>query len=173
VDSVPEGIYQREPGVIRVNVQLVDGRSGATKWAQRYDLRSSNILSFEDQIATKSWMASKCESQPPNRKRFSNPQPQVRRRTIIICKHVFTGTSISYIPTREVSIKAKSFWCARELSTLILPTRMLSWRIFTPGMPPISWRIREKTSNTVRSPHSMLCASPPVFESDTTPFRSR
>src|SRR5437588_10808258 len=40
-------------GVIRVNVQLVDGRSGATKWAQRYDLRSSNILSFEDQIATK------------------------------------------------------------------------------------------------------------------------
>jgi len=62
VDSVLEGIYQREPGVIRVNVQLVDGRSGATKWAQRYDLRSSNILSFEDQIATKLWMASKCIS---------------------------------------------------------------------------------------------------------------
>src|SRR5438445_11671626 len=99
-------------GVIRVNVQLVDGRSGATKWAQRYDLRSSNILSFEDQIATKV-VDAKCESQPPNRKRFSNPQPQVRRRTTIICKHVFTGTSISYIPTREVSIKAKSFWSAR------------------------------------------------------------
>jgi serine/threonine protein kinase/tetratricopeptide (TPR) repeat protein len=53
VESVLEGTYQRSSDVIRVTVQLIDGRTGNTRWSQRYDLRSSDILSFEDQIATK------------------------------------------------------------------------------------------------------------------------
>jgi serine/threonine-protein kinase len=53
VESVLEGTYQRSSDVIRVTVQLIDGRTGNTKWSQRYDLRSADILSFEDQIATK------------------------------------------------------------------------------------------------------------------------
>ncbi|HUA16507.1 MAG TPA: protein kinase [Verrucomicrobiae bacterium] len=53
VESVLEGTYQSSEGVIRVTVQLIDGRTGTTKWAQRYDLRSANILSFEDQVASK------------------------------------------------------------------------------------------------------------------------
>jgi serine/threonine protein kinase/tetratricopeptide (TPR) repeat protein len=53
VESVLEGTYQRSAGTIRVTVQLIDGRTGTTKWAQRYDLRSTDILSFEDQIASK------------------------------------------------------------------------------------------------------------------------
>jgi len=53
VDSVLEGTYQRSSGVTRVTVQLIDGHTGNTKWSQRYDLRSADILTFEDQIATK------------------------------------------------------------------------------------------------------------------------
>jgi serine/threonine protein kinase/tetratricopeptide (TPR) repeat protein len=53
VESVLEGTYQRSAGTIRVTVQLIDGRTGTTKWAQRYDLRSTDILSFEDQVASK------------------------------------------------------------------------------------------------------------------------
>jgi len=53
VDSVLEGTYQKSEKVVRVTVQLIDGRTGTTKWSQRYDLQSADILTFEDQIATK------------------------------------------------------------------------------------------------------------------------
>lgn len=53
VESVLEGTYQRSAGVIRVTVQLIDGHTGTTKWSQRYDLRSADILTFEDQVASK------------------------------------------------------------------------------------------------------------------------
>jgi eukaryotic-like serine/threonine-protein kinase len=53
VESVLEGTYQRTPSVTRVTVQLIDGRTGTTKWSERYDLHSADILSFEDQIAAK------------------------------------------------------------------------------------------------------------------------
>lgn len=53
VDSVLEGTYQQSADVIRVTVQLIDGRSGITKWSQRYDLKNADILSFEDEVANK------------------------------------------------------------------------------------------------------------------------
>ena len=53
VESVLEGTYQRSAGTIRVTVQLIDARTGTTKWSQRYDLRSTDILRFEDQVASK------------------------------------------------------------------------------------------------------------------------
>jgi len=53
VDSVLEGTYQRASGRTRVTVQLIDGRTGTAKWSQRYDLKSSDILTFEDEVARK------------------------------------------------------------------------------------------------------------------------
>src|SRR5579862_7561744 len=53
VDSVLEGTYQKASGVTRVTVQLIDGKTGTAKWSQRYDLKNADILSFEDEIATK------------------------------------------------------------------------------------------------------------------------
>ena len=53
VESILEGTYQRAAEVTRVSVQLIDGRTGTTKWSQRYDLKSADILSFEDEVASK------------------------------------------------------------------------------------------------------------------------
>ncbi len=53
VQSILEGTYQRSSDVIRVTVQLIDGRTGNIRWSQRYDLHSADILSFEDQVAAK------------------------------------------------------------------------------------------------------------------------
>ncbi|MGB6802509.1 MAG: serine/threonine-protein kinase, partial [Candidatus Sulfotelmatobacter sp.] len=68
VESVLEGTYQRSSDVIRVTVQLIDGQTGNTKWSQRYDLRSADILSFEDQIATKVVEGLKIEISPTEQK---------------------------------------------------------------------------------------------------------
>jgi TolB-like protein/Flp pilus assembly protein TadD/predicted Ser/Thr protein kinase len=51
VDSIVAGNYQVTGGIVRVSVQLID--HGATRWANRYDLRGSDMLKFEDEIAQK------------------------------------------------------------------------------------------------------------------------
>ena len=53
VESVLEGTYQKAAGVTRVTVQLIDGKTGTAKWSQRYDLKNADILTFEDEVATK------------------------------------------------------------------------------------------------------------------------
>jgi TolB-like protein/predicted Ser/Thr protein kinase len=49
VDSVLAGNYQNVGGVLRVSVQLID--HGATRWGSRYDLRGTDILKFQDEVA--------------------------------------------------------------------------------------------------------------------------
>jgi eukaryotic-like serine/threonine-protein kinase len=73
VESVLEGTYQRSSDVIRVTVQLIDGRTGNTRWSQRYDLRSADILSFEDQIATKVVEGLQIEISPTEQKAMQQP----------------------------------------------------------------------------------------------------
>ena len=73
VESVLEGTYQRSSDVIRVTVQLIDGRTGNTKWSQRYDLHSADILSFEDQIASKVVEGLQIEISPTEQKAIEQP----------------------------------------------------------------------------------------------------
>jgi TolB-like protein/tetratricopeptide (TPR) repeat protein len=73
VQSILEGTYQRSSDVIRVTVQLIDGRTGTTKWSQRYDLHSADILSFEDQIATKVVEGLQIEISPTEQKAIQQP----------------------------------------------------------------------------------------------------
>jgi Tfp pilus assembly protein PilF len=68
VESILEGTYQRSAGVIRVTVQLIDGQTGTTKWSQRYDLHSGNILTFEDEVATKVVEGLKVQVSPSEQK---------------------------------------------------------------------------------------------------------
>ena len=68
VQSILEGTYQRSAGVIRVTVQLIDGQTGTTKWSERYDLKSADILTFEDQVATKVVEGLKVEISPAEQK---------------------------------------------------------------------------------------------------------
>jgi serine/threonine-protein kinase len=51
VDSVLAGNYQLSGGMVRVSVQLID--HGATRWGSRYDLRSPDMLKFQDDVAQK------------------------------------------------------------------------------------------------------------------------
>ena len=73
VESVLEGTYQRSAGTIRVTVQLIDGHAGATKWAQRYDLHSADVLTFEDQVASKVVEGLRVEISPTEAKSIEQP----------------------------------------------------------------------------------------------------
>ncbi len=73
VQSVLEGTYQRSSNVIRVTVQLIDGRTGNTRWSQRYDLHSADILSFEDEVASKVVEGLQIELSPAEQKAIQKP----------------------------------------------------------------------------------------------------
>ena len=73
VQSVLEGTYQRAAGVTRVTVQLIDGRTGTTKWSQRYDLKSADILSFEDEVASKVVGGLQIQISPMEQKAIQQP----------------------------------------------------------------------------------------------------
>ena len=73
VESVLEGTYQRAAGTIRVTVQLIDASTGNTKWSQSYDLRNADILSFEDQVASKVVEGLRVEISPIERKALEQP----------------------------------------------------------------------------------------------------
>jgi TolB-like protein/Flp pilus assembly protein TadD len=73
VNSILEGTYQRAPGVTRVTVQLIDGRTGTAKWSQRYDLKNADILSFEDQVAAKVVEGLQIQISPTEQKAIQQP----------------------------------------------------------------------------------------------------
>jgi serine/threonine protein kinase/tetratricopeptide (TPR) repeat protein len=73
VESVLEGTYQRSSNVIRVTVQLIDGKSGSIKWSQRYDLHSADVLSFEDEIAGKVVNGLQIQISPTEQKSIEQP----------------------------------------------------------------------------------------------------
>ncbi len=57
VTYVLEGSIQRAGGQVRINVQLVDVATGLHKWAERYNIKMTDIFSVQDEI-TKSVVAS-------------------------------------------------------------------------------------------------------------------
>jgi len=52
VESVLDGTYQRSGDRIRISVQLVE-KNQATRWAEHYDLKSKDLLNFQDDVAQK------------------------------------------------------------------------------------------------------------------------
>ena len=52
VESVLDGTYQRAGDRIRISVQLIE-KNQATHWAEHYDLKSKDLLNFQDELAQK------------------------------------------------------------------------------------------------------------------------
>jgi TolB-like protein/Flp pilus assembly protein TadD len=50
VDYVVEGTVQRGGDRVRVSVQLIDARSGHSKWSARYDRKISDLFDLQDEI---------------------------------------------------------------------------------------------------------------------------
>jgi serine/threonine protein kinase/Tfp pilus assembly protein PilF len=53
VESVLDGTYQRDAGIMRVSVQLIDRQSRSARWAGTYDLSARDMLKFQDEVAKK------------------------------------------------------------------------------------------------------------------------
>ncbi len=76
VESVVDGTFQRSAGIVRVSVQLIDGKSRATKWAGRYDLRAGDMLKFQDEVAQKVVEGLRVEVSPAEHDAMTAPMTQ-------------------------------------------------------------------------------------------------
>jgi tetratricopeptide (TPR) repeat protein len=52
---------------------LIDGRTGSTKWSQRYDLKNADMLSFEDEVASKVVDGLQIQVSPTEQKSIQQP----------------------------------------------------------------------------------------------------
>ena len=57
VRFVLDGSVRRRGEGLRINVQLIDAKTGAHLWAERYDGRMSNVFAFQDDITRKILLA--------------------------------------------------------------------------------------------------------------------
>ena len=48
---IVKGSVGRDQGRVRINVQLLDTRSGATRWAERYDRPLGSVFELQDEVA--------------------------------------------------------------------------------------------------------------------------
>jgi DNA-binding winged helix-turn-helix (wHTH) protein/TolB-like protein/Flp pilus assembly protein TadD len=53
VESVLDGTYQRVGDTMRVSVQLIEEKDQATRWAEHFDLKTKDLLHFQDEVARK------------------------------------------------------------------------------------------------------------------------
>ncbi|TIO71461.1 MAG: guanylyl cyclase, partial [Mesorhizobium sp.] len=50
VHYVVEGSVRREGDAVRINVQLIDGKTGSNIWAERYDRDYSKLFALQDEV---------------------------------------------------------------------------------------------------------------------------
>jgi TolB-like protein len=48
-----EGSVQREPGRMRINVQLIDVETGTHLWAERFDKPLTDLFDMQDEIVSR------------------------------------------------------------------------------------------------------------------------
>ena len=53
VRYVLEGSVQRDQNRVRVNVQLIDAKSGAHLWADQFDTTRADLLQMQDEIVAR------------------------------------------------------------------------------------------------------------------------
>lgn len=50
VEHILEGSIRKIGNRLRVNLKLIDAKSGTNRWATRYDRQLSDIFSFQDDV---------------------------------------------------------------------------------------------------------------------------
>jgi len=76
VESILDGTYQRDGDRIRISVQLIEPNDRATHWAEHYDLKSKDLLNFQDEVAQKVVDGLRVEVSGRERDLLSSPTTQ-------------------------------------------------------------------------------------------------
>jgi adenylate cyclase len=69
-DYVVEGSMRKVGARVRISVQLVDGRTGQGRWAERYDREMLDIFSVQDEVVQKITAALQINLSPSEESRF-------------------------------------------------------------------------------------------------------
>jgi TolB-like protein/DNA-binding winged helix-turn-helix (wHTH) protein/Tfp pilus assembly protein PilF len=75
VDAIVEGTVEQAGGRVRINVQLADGLTACTLWAQSYERDSKDVLSLQSDVAEAIAKKIQAEVTPQERRRLRAARP--------------------------------------------------------------------------------------------------
>ena len=93
VESVLDGSVQRVDGNVRISLQLINVRDGATIWTAKIDEESRDIFRLQDDVAAQVLDALSLRLANAEQAKFANEAPAISMPTAHISKVGFSGTS--------------------------------------------------------------------------------
>lgn len=103
VEYVLEGSIRRQGNAVRVNVRLVDAKTGYQKWAQRYDRKLKEVFAVQDELANRIVQALAVRLTDKEKERLA------QKNTISLEAYDFfrEGQRLSKISSRETNVSAQ------------------------------------------------------------------
>ena len=106
VDYILKGTIRRSDDEIRINVQLIDTRTGFNTWAERYDKKVKNIFNIQSEVTTSIVKALAIKMTNKEKQRIS------QKETINLKAYDLfqEGQRLSRVSTKETSIQAREVY---------------------------------------------------------------
>ena len=106
VHYILEGSVRKAGNRIRINVQLIDARTGGHLWAERYDRELEDIFSLQDEMTQKIVFALKVTLTPEEQARFR----QAPTTNLDAYDAYLRGMELLYQVTQETNPQARSLF---------------------------------------------------------------
>jgi adenylate cyclase len=103
VDYVLKGSMRRQGGAIRVNMQLIDAKTGFNTWAQRYDRNADEVFAVQDEVTNKLIEVLSIKLSPQEKQRLTSRATS----NLLAYEHFLQGQGISKELTRQANARAR------------------------------------------------------------------
>jgi TolB-like protein/DNA-binding winged helix-turn-helix (wHTH) protein/Tfp pilus assembly protein PilF len=103
VDFVLQGSIRRHDGGLRMNVRLVDARTGYQRWADRYDRDAGDVFAVQDEIAHSIVAALAIRLSPQEAQRLASRTTD----SLAAYDHFIEGQQFSRLSTRDANLLAE------------------------------------------------------------------
>ena len=123
VRNLLEGSVRRNANRLRIEVALIDARSGFTIWSERYDRDTTDIFAIQSDVAENVAEKLKVSLLPEESARVERSRPRTRRPTTSI----FRASIMKAGSRKKMTRRLSAISIAQSLLTPILRRRMRRW----------------------------------------------
>lgn len=104
VDFVLEGSIRRDKDSVRINVQLVDAKTGFQKWAERYDRQVTEVFEVQDEVTNSIVEALAVKLTPHEEERLAKQLTS----NLVAYDSFLEGQRLAKVNSQETNIQAQT-----------------------------------------------------------------
>jgi adenylate cyclase len=167
VTHVLEGSVRKVGGKVRINAQLIDGRTGGHAWAERYDRDLTDIFTIQDEISKAIVAALKLKLLPEEKKaieqRLTN---NVEAYNLYLLARQYWVTGNHGDPRREERVMRI---CSRAVE--IDPYYADAWALLALAQCNLRYQFAREVDDGFAAAHSALAIDPTIAEAHLPMFK--